>query len=845
MLKKPFINWSLSLKITRLTLVGYQRLQLNNINVFDYFPEKTNQLIIGTNGSGKSSIVKELSPLPAESSEYTKEGSKTIHLEHRGARYIAKSTFSPEAKHSLIRIYGDTEEELNKGGTITVQRELVKKEFGITKDIHELMMGKRAFTSMREGERKDWFTRLSNANYDYAIEVYQRIRERINDLTGAMKMGKKRIVIESNKILPEDARNQLRQEVNELHKVLDELLEQRRPIDTPLDAYDSALAANNRDLDVMSRKVKACLKRLVSDLPSVEVLEEERQTLQSHLRAMQMLDSQYVKKHSEISAIFDTLEKTHSQNIATIETDVAQLEKEKQENFEKRYIPVQFESSYSELVNALEYAKTHVTPIVDLIEPNPEKLYSRDSLRFQLETLETKKHERALLEKKVADNNHLLKHYESLRQAGEITCPNCDHKWINHYDSVNVEKTTLANQAYGEAISILDKEIENAQDFIERMRRYFEYYTAYHQCVATIRPLEPLWTYIQDNNFILTMPQHVSLLLVQLETDLGLIKRDEAINNTIREKLSLIVLTEQTAGINYDNCKQQKEELETTILNSQAGMKGLYSEIEFYSGQISARNELKNLEEKITATLANQDGLLRDSIETIRRIEYNDMIRHFQSILARKEQALLESDSQARLIDDIQQQITTYEFQIQALKLASKELSPTEGLIAEGLFGFMKVFVQRMNAVVKKIFTYPLVIKPCDLGSDNQVDLDYKFPMVVDNQEKPRKDVSEGSTAMCEVVNLAFRITGLKALHLGDFPLFLDEFGHSMDPTHKAATIHLINNIMTDEAFSQLFMISHDAIQYGALDNTQICVLCDANITIPKNTIYNEHVKIS
>ncbi len=113
---------------------------------------------------------------------------------------------------------------------------------------------------------------------------------------------------------------------------------------------------------------------------------------------------------------------------------------------------------------------------------------------------------------------------------------------------------------------------------------------------------------------------------------------------------------------------------------------------------------------------------------------------------------------------------------------------------------------------------------------------------MVDNKEPGRKDVSEGSSAMEEVVNLAFRITGLKALHLGDYPLFLDEFGHSMDPTHKAATIHLVNTIMTDEAFSQLFMISHDAIQYGALSNTQICVLCDANVIVPKGTIYNEHV---
>ena len=73
----------------------------------------------------------------------------------------------------------------------------------------------------------------------------------------------------------------------------------------------------------------------------------------------------------------------------------------------------------------------------------------------------------------------------------------------------------------------------------------------------------------------------------------------------------------------------------------------------------------------------------------------------------------------------------------------------------------------------------------------------------------------------------------------------MDEFGHSMDPTHKAATINLINSIMEQEAFTQLFMISHDLLQYGALTNTEILVLCDENVTIPNNCVYNRHVKLN
>lgn len=828
-------------KITRCRLEGYQRLQLNNINVFDYTPEKTNQLIIGTNGSGKSSVIKELSPLPAEPSEYSKDGSKTVWAEHRNVRYILKSVFSPGTKHSFIRIYGDTEEELNDGGTVTVQKELVKKHFGLTKEIHDLMLGKRSFTKMGTGERKDWFTRLSNANFDYAINFYQKIRDRMNDTVGAMKTAKKRIVTETTKVISDEARSQLRDEVQELHKVLDELLDRRRPIDIPLYELDSRQNVIDDQLKDNVNKVRSCLKRIETTLP-IETLTEQHQEAVSHIRAAQVLGDGYFKRHEELSKLFTALEKTHTQNIANIEADVTALEAEKKSNFEKRLVPVTFEVGYDYLVEELAKAKRLLLPILEVLVPNADKAFSRDSLNAQRACLESKTTDLQLIRNKASDNANLLRHYEALRSAGEITCPKCTHKWINHYDQNKVDNLAINATQLENATVILQKQIDSTNDYIRTMLQYFEHFTAYNQAISQLRALEPFWSHIHEKNLLLISPSHVANLFLQLETDFSLIKRDEVIATTIREKLSLIRLTEETAGLNYDNCKSQKEELETTIFNNDNLLKNLRAEAEYLNTQIKSRNEMLVLEEKITELLAIKDSLLKDSIETLRRSHYNELIRHFQSILARKEQALQESDVQARIIADIQYQITQYEFEANALKLAAKELSPTEGIIAEGLFGFMKIFVNRMNMVIQKIWTYPLVVQPCKLGSDNQVDLDYKFPMMVDNKEPGRKDVSEGSSAMEEVVNLAFRITGLKALHLGDYPLFLDEFGHSMDPTHKAATIHLVNTIMTDEAFSQLFMISHDAIQYGALSNTQICVLCDANVIVPKGTIYNEHV---
>jgi DNA repair exonuclease SbcCD ATPase subunit len=58
------------MKILKLILRGYTRLQLKQITEFVYTPTDSIQIIIGTNGSGKSSILEELSPLPADSKYY-------------------------------------------------------------------------------------------------------------------------------------------------------------------------------------------------------------------------------------------------------------------------------------------------------------------------------------------------------------------------------------------------------------------------------------------------------------------------------------------------------------------------------------------------------------------------------------------------------------------------------------------------------------------------------------------------------------------------------------------------------------------------------------------------------
>ena len=212
------------MKITKLRLVKYLRITESVTNVFEINPTAPTQFIIGTNGSGKSSIMYELSPLPAEKAFYAKGGSKEIHLTHDGSFYVLISNFEEGQHHHFLK----DGKELNEGGTITVQKELVKQHLRYTSEIHQMVTGARRFHQMSLSERKYWFTTLADADYEYAINVFNKIKDRARDVSGALKLAKKRLVIESSKLIPQEEFDALKRSCDALYEQVQFLIEHRQ-----------------------------------------------------------------------------------------------------------------------------------------------------------------------------------------------------------------------------------------------------------------------------------------------------------------------------------------------------------------------------------------------------------------------------------------------------------------------------------------------------------------------------------------------------------------------------------------------------------------------------------------
>ena len=236
------------MKICSLELKGYLRLSLSQIDFFRIEPQKDLQLILGTNGSGKSSILYEMFPLPANNTDFKTDGYKELIVNHNNITY---RLLSKNKTHSFTR----NEEELNPGGTITIQEELAYREFGINNKIRDLLLGHVKLSTMSVADRRYWFTEMCNTNYDYAIKVYNTFKDRLRDIQGSIKTNKRRLVSESFMENKDGEIRKLEREVEDFYTLVEELSKFRAPVDLDINNLISELSTIHIRISECSRSI--------------------------------------------------------------------------------------------------------------------------------------------------------------------------------------------------------------------------------------------------------------------------------------------------------------------------------------------------------------------------------------------------------------------------------------------------------------------------------------------------------------------------------------------------------------------------------------------------------------
>jgi energy-coupling factor transporter ATP-binding protein EcfA2 len=830
------------MKILSIELYLYKRLFLNQTEFFRLTATESIQLILGTNGSGKSSILQELTPLPANHQDFLSDGYKTITIEHNGNEYILKSVFIGAQKHYFLK----NGEELNAGNTVTVQRDLVRQEFNITPEIHALMISEEGFHRMSSADRRYWFTKLSDVDYTYAISLYLKLKDKYRDVSGALKIAKKRLVTESSAMISKDDQDKIQNEVSRLYEFLNHLIELRKPIEKPIDNLAQRSRIIEQDLIKLSQSIfkKKLTLKDINEFDSLDAMTARVVTYQNSSEVEKVLINNYITDFNKLDEISKQMKLTEDTNILGLVNKIKDLQSNINELYSKQKLKLHIED-YDTASTAFDTVYDILNTVFISLPVNKEKKYSKQNL---IEITEFILKYKDKINKYTSDLNKLHSQKDSQehqRDHDKLECPKCQHKWSRGYDehvyqSICLKIEQLQEELDEASIVLTEKEI-----LLTEIKEYFLIYRDFTNTIQHWPVLKPLWDYIFNTSDVMDQPRNILNVIEMFKYDLTLGSEQAKLMKEVEKNNQLISICENTTLEDISDISERIDNLEKLINTST-------EKTSFYNKEINKLLSYKkdiefilDVETKIKILLDEHDVNATNQKETYRRTAFNDVVKAVQYNLSQKEQILSEIKIQKALIKDLENQIEVMETDSESYKLLVKELSPTDGLIAQGLLGFIKIFVKQMNNFIKKIWMYPLEIIPCGITDNVSVELDYKFPLMVQTKANIVSDVSKGSSAMRRIVDLAFKIVSMKYLGLSDFPIILDEPASGMDNEHKISSMTAIKNLMETQDFTQLFLVSHDHAQYGSLTNAEICIMCSNNIVPPAGSVFNRHVIMS
>lgn len=815
----------------RTAVTGYKYIEINPVNMC--------QVILGTNGCGKSSIMRELSLAAADPSAYGKNGCKDVSFEDNGSIYRTVSYLNPTS-HFFFK----DGKALCTSANAKVHAGLVYEHTRFDPFIDDLIKGRLRFTDMGPQQRREAFTRMSNVDYGYALGLYSKAKERARDIAGALKLAKTNLVVETGKVLSEAEHMKLEQEVEELHRLLGTLFAQRSRIEVSSgDVYqrikgtlDMLLTVSNQVL--ASRPVPPEGKYY----PDYQSMIEAGKEYHIRIRELKSLIASKATDLNDLLKDTQVLDKADGETADSLRLRVNSLDLELQEDLQSLYgTYADVDTVYAAAANTGALESVYEDLVMVLTEmPNNEELFFSTARRNEInEALNGSIGRISEMTLELSKYEGRRTHLEFHKSNGPTLCPKCDHRWIVGFSEEEYKQVVERCTDLNLQLEDLRKAAAALEEQQQQINQFIQNYTIYKRLSGNVKSLGHLWAVLDKDNLSFIKPQECLGVLSQFYRDIPTLKKIHARKTELIKANILLEALEKADMIELRHSQARAQALEKEIealTREQMSIQIELNDHERYERAVYDKLELgKSI--KDLAYECHKDVITYH--ETIDQEAIHNAIHKIQSLLTSKELALNSFNNQRGKVEELQNSIIQMQEDEEAAKLIAKELSPTEGIIAESLMTFINGFIEQMNIIIRMAWSYLLEIKPCSVDEDGDADLSYRFPMAVFSEWDIVKDVKDGSTGIREIIDLAYRITAMVNLGLTDYPLFLDEFGSSFDDHHRLQAGVVIKNIQEQMNFEQMFLVTHYESSYGALSNVDIIVLSSANVTVTRK--HNEY----
>ena len=796
--------------IKKIELYKFKRFFLSQVDHFVLEPKSNIMIMAWGNGKGKSSLLSVLNPLPAElKKDFKEDGYKYIEILHRGHEYKISSGKLEKNKHSFIL----DDKELNPGGTKRVQLELVKEHFNITPAINNVVLGLDKFSIMPPSTRKYWFSELSTIDYTYPVKVYNSLKARYRDLLGGIKLQEENIGKITSNVLKEDEVESLKEERSKLEEYI---------------TYIISLHNHDVDLEVNTNVISE-LTKVVNDLRSLTSQQFRSNDLNYYLSNISKVEANIETLVKDIKDIqhklhlADEIAGTPNQDLEALQTSrrdkiIKILELRKHSNGKVPLYKIdQIRSAYNDMyiyimdiVNKLnDMERVHVS--LEAIKDNEKKLEELTNLQ----QITQRK-----LDKVEGEYDALVRNTNS---KIETTCPQCKTVYsIDLGETKKYELTTIIDK-YKKELSIiieqhkkLTKDLEdklNIKNSIDNIKLILEQRSIL-KSIANI--ISSKIDYNTATNTIITIIDTYKRALDMLSSYTELRKELTSITHNIAKIKSA---NKAKIDLHAQNVKMLEQELEIKTLE-------LNKSRELLASLVSEKDKVTHMKElvaKMKQLLKQQAKIKKAAVVQLRNKYLTELVGQLKTLLVEYDQKLLQNVQSRSLLDKAVKDIDEYKERAKVISHMLDALSPSDGIIARSINSFLNIFIKEMNHIINSVWSYEMTILPCDVSEDD--DLDYKFKVKVNNDEVI-EDVSRLSSSMQEIVDLAYKIVFMKYMGLSDSPLILDEFGRTMDATHRDTAYNIIDRVFSSN-FNQIFLVSHFESMYGRFVNADLVQLED------------------
>lgn len=818
------------MKIVKLILFKYKRLFLSNIEKIEYTPESNLQVILGRNMSGKSSLLKELSPLPADlKKEFKDTGYKEIHIENNDSYYILKSSINNDKVcHSFIK----DNTELNKSGNKRIQLELVKQYFNLTPDIFSVILNTSKFTNMSPFERKHWFSQMATIDYSYSINIYNKIKSNLRDIIGGIKLTNETIINTENKLKDTTLFNKYKKDKEVLENIKEHIIslyiqqdDKTINIETILDNITNI---SNSILTIKSKLDTNLTKQQIeSNITILKTkLEANKHQIEKTTKELRLLEKS--KEYGEESKLKSELSELQNKYNALLQDITSTL------NTQESIDPSRLHQDYLDYSNAnLDI----VSNLNELSEYDTYIKYKQDNILKLKEELTNSSNSILRLTKHntlLQEEINNINKYKS--EDNLISCNQCGNTWYYKYDKNKLESLTKQIETNTKSISSLETKVKDLSSLLEKIHTRLTILDNIKNIIRSYPTLKYIWISILksidiNNSTTESMLSEFNKYLLYLNNWKDITPYHNSIKD-IQDKLKYLQdIKLMNISVLEDRFKILNEQLHDLNNNNQQLSDNLRLQESYLRNLIKLEEHYKSLH----ALLFSIKDIYNHISIDIRNKHLNEVLLDIKDKLMFIDNELSSIKSLQDNLDKNKELISSYKIKEKVLKILEKELSPTEGLIAKSINSFLNIFIEEMNYVISNIWTYGLELLPCDIDTESGIDLDYKFRVKVNNSEII-EDVSKLSSSGQEIVNLAYRLVFSKYISLPNIPLYLDEFSSSMDTAHRAKSYEVIDKILSSE-YGQIFIICHYSDLYSSLRNVDFNILDPNNI----DTTYIKH----